>query len=75
MVARPPQVERGSTGAVCRQTVSDGGAAPDLPGPSVLGFLACSAIVRRSAFLDVGGFDDILFFVGEESRASSWRET
>jgi len=32
--------------------------APDvpLPGPPVLGFIACGAIVRRSAFLDVGGF-------------------
>jgi GT2 family glycosyltransferase len=46
------------------------GTAPDLPGPSVLGFLACSAIVRRSAFLDVGGFDHILFFVGEEERVA-----
>jgi GT2 family glycosyltransferase len=46
------------------------GTAPDLPGPSILGFLACSAIVRRSAFLDVGGFDDVLFFVGEEERVA-----
>jgi GT2 family glycosyltransferase len=30
---------------------------PDLPGPRVLGFVACGAIVRREAFLDVGGFD------------------
>ena len=28
----------------------------DLPGPSVLGFLACGAVVRRRAFLQVGGF-------------------
>ena len=26
------------------------------PGPSVLGFLACGAAVRRSAFIDAGGF-------------------
>jgi GT2 family glycosyltransferase len=38
----------------------------DLPGPSVLGFLGCAAIVRRQAFLDVGGFNSLLFFVGEE---------
>lgn len=37
-----------------------------LPGPRVLGFLACGAIVRRDAFLAVGGFDDLLFFFGEE---------
>lgn len=41
---------------------------PDLPGPSVLGFLACAAVVRRSAFLDAGGFDDVVFFLGEEER-------
>jgi GT2 family glycosyltransferase len=29
---------------------------PELPGPSVLGFLACAAIVRRSAFFEAGGF-------------------
>jgi GT2 family glycosyltransferase len=36
------------------------------PGPSVLGFLACSAVLRRQAFCAVGGFSDLLFFVGEE---------
>ncbi|HEX2274316.1 MAG TPA: glycosyltransferase family 2 protein, partial [Acidimicrobiales bacterium] len=40
---------------------------PDLPGPSVLGFLACGAVVRRSAYLDVGGFCELLFFFGEET--------
>jgi GT2 family glycosyltransferase len=40
---------------------------PDgLPGPAVLGFLACSAIVRRDAYLDAGGFSDVLHFAGEE---------
>jgi GT2 family glycosyltransferase len=41
-------------------------AEPGLPGPSVLGFLACATIVRRRAFLDAGGFSSLLFFVGEE---------
>ena len=44
------------------------GAEPDLPGPSVLGFLACAAVVRREAFLACGGFDDVVFFLGEEER-------
>lgn len=35
-------------------------------GPVLLGFLACGAVVRRHAFLEVGGFDDLLFFLGEE---------
>lgn len=39
-----------------------------LPGRPVLGFLACSAVVRRSAFLQVGGFDEVVFFYGEETR-------
>lgn len=44
------------------------GTEPDLPGPSVLGFLACGAVVRRDAFLEAGGFDDVIFFFGEEER-------
>jgi len=44
------------------------GTAHDLPGPSVLGFIACGAVVRRSAFLEAGGFDDLIFFAGEEER-------
>jgi GT2 family glycosyltransferase len=40
--------------------------APDLPGPSVLGFIACGAVVRRAAFLEVGGFDVRLGVGGEE---------
>jgi GT2 family glycosyltransferase len=39
---------------------------PDLPGPPVLGFLACAAIVRRSAYLEVGGFQPRLLIGGEE---------
>ncbi|GLW11482.1 glycosyl transferase [Microtetraspora sp. NBRC 13810] len=39
-----------------------------LPGPSVLGFLACGAVVRREAYLTAGGFDDVVFFHGEEER-------
>ncbi|MEU1573314.1 glycosyltransferase [Streptomyces collinus] len=43
------------------------GPAPDLPGTQVLGFLACASVVRRSAYLDVGGFHPVLFFGGEET--------
>jgi len=42
------------------------GRAADLPGPSVLGFIACGAVVRRSAFLEVGGFHARLGVGGEE---------
>lgn len=37
-----------------------------MPGPSVLGFLACAAVVRRSAYTEAGGFDGMLHYVGEE---------
>lgn len=40
---------------------------PDLPGRPVLGFLACGAVVRRSAYLAVGGFSPVVFFLGEET--------
>ncbi|MFR9721872.1 glycosyltransferase family 2 protein [Streptomyces sp. MS19] len=43
------------------------GTPDDLPGPAVLGFPACAAIVRRDAFTAAGGFDDLLFFGGEET--------
>ncbi|MDY0814528.1 glycosyltransferase family 2 protein [Kitasatospora purpeofusca] len=49
-----------------RLATSPLGMAPDLPGPSVLGFLACASIVRRTAFLQVGGFHPVLHFGGEE---------
>jgi GT2 family glycosyltransferase len=42
----------------------------DLPGPSVLGFLACAAVVRREAFLAVGGFAPTLHVYGEEALLS-----
>lgn len=38
-----------------------------LPGRPVLGCLACAAVVRRDAFLAVGGFPELLFIGGEEA--------
>ncbi|MBT2478875.1 glycosyltransferase family 2 protein [Streptomyces sp. ISL-94] len=54
------------------------GRTADLPGPQVLGFLACAAVVRRQAYLDAGGYHPVLFFGGEETllaydmAASGW---
>jgi GT2 family glycosyltransferase len=39
---------------------------PELPGPRVLGFVACAAIVRRAPFLEVGGFHPRMRIGGEE---------
>jgi GT2 family glycosyltransferase len=51
----------------------------ELPGRPVLGFVACGAIVRRSAYLEAGGFDP-RFGVGAEEQllavdlaARGWR--
>jgi glycosyltransferase involved in cell wall biosynthesis len=38
----------------------------DLPGPPVLGFIACGAVVRVAPFLALGGFDEMLGVGGEE---------
>lgn len=40
--------------------------AAGLPGPAVLGFVACGAVVRREPFLEVGGFSPVIGFLGEE---------
>jgi GT2 family glycosyltransferase len=42
----------------------------DLPGPSLLGFVACAALVRTDAFTAVGGFDPVVRFPGEEERVA-----
>jgi len=40
----------------------------DMPGPALLGFVACGALVRTEAFDAVGGFDPVVRFPGEEER-------
>jgi GT2 family glycosyltransferase len=44
------------------------GTPEDLPGPALLGFVACAALVRTEAFEAVGGFDPVVRFPGEEER-------
>jgi GT2 family glycosyltransferase len=44
------------------------GTPDDLPGPALLGFVACGALVRTEAFQAVGGFDPVVRFPGEEER-------
>jgi GT2 family glycosyltransferase len=41
-------------------------AEPEMPGPPLLGFLAGASVVRRSAFMNVGGFEPRFFIGGEE---------
>lgn len=58
------QAEDPFNAVLCRSplTVSD-----NSPGVPILGFMACSAIVRRSAFLEADGFSPILQCYGEET--------
>ncbi len=42
------------------------GSSPGAPGPDVLSFPAFAAVLRRGAYLAVGGFSPLLFFGGEE---------
>jgi GT2 family glycosyltransferase len=52
---------------VCRELESSPlPAATGMPGPALLGFLAGASVVRRSAFLEAGGFRPKLHIGGEE---------
>jgi GT2 family glycosyltransferase len=42
------------------------GRAPGAPGPDVLSYPAFAVVLRREAYLAVGGFSPLLFFGGEE---------
>jgi GT2 family glycosyltransferase len=52
---------------------------PGMPGPPLLGFLGGASVVRRSAFLEAGGFEPRFFIGGEEEllafdlAARGWR--
>jgi GT2 family glycosyltransferase len=37
-----------------------------LPGPALLGFIACAVVFRRHAYLDAGGYEQKFFVGGEE---------
>lgn len=39
---------------------------PGMPGPALLGFMACAAVVRRGPFLAAGGFEERFGVGGEE---------
>jgi GT2 family glycosyltransferase len=42
------------------------GRASDSPGPRILSHLACGTVVRRAAYLEVGGYSGLIGFGGEE---------
>ena len=55
---------------VCAEMARSPLSGSDLPGPALLGFVACGAMVRTEAFLAAGGFDPVVRFPGEEERLS-----
>ena len=55
----------GRTDPVCLQ-MARGRREPGTPGPAVLGHLACGVVVRREAYLGVGGYHPALGVGGEE---------
>jgi N-acetylglucosaminyl-diphospho-decaprenol L-rhamnosyltransferase len=60
--------DRARLDPICEEMASAPlGVEPDLPGPSVLGFLACAAVVRRGPYLAEGGFEPRLHVYGEEA--------
>lgn len=51
----------------CRRMAASPLPADGLPGPAILGFLAGASMIRRAAFLEVGGFEPKFFLGGEEA--------
>jgi GT2 family glycosyltransferase len=56
-------------GTMARSPLDSSGDGAEI-GPRILGFVACATLVRRDAFLRVGGFDDVIRFPGEEERVA-----
>lgn len=59
----------GAVDPICEQ-MATGVRRAGLPGPSIMGHLACASVVRRDAFLEVGGYSPLLGFGGEEALLS-----
>jgi GT2 family glycosyltransferase len=68
LVAGRVELSPGRTDPTCAaMAASPLPARPGLPGPRVLGFIACAAVVRRDAYLAAGGFPPGWGIGGEES--------
>lgn len=51
---------------ICRQMAASPLPSDGMPGPALLGFVACAVVFRRQAFLDAGGYEARFFVGGEE---------
>ena len=52
---------------VCAQMAESPLPSDGLPGPALLGFVACAVVFRRQAYLDAGGYEQRFFVGGEEA--------
>ena len=52
---------------VCAQMAGSPLPSDGLPGPALLGFVACAVVFRRQAYLDAGGYEQRFFVGGEEA--------
>lgn len=62
----PDEIEDPTCAAMARSPLPRAG----LPGPALLGFLAGASVVRRSAFLEAGGYEPRFLIGGEEALLS-----
>jgi GT2 family glycosyltransferase len=51
---------------ICKQMEHSPLPSDGLPGPALLGFIACAIVFRRDAYLDAGGYEQKFFVGGEE---------
>jgi GT2 family glycosyltransferase len=51
---------------VCRMMAESPLPSAGLPGPALLGFVACAVVFRRNAYLEAGGYDEKFLVGGEE---------
>jgi GT2 family glycosyltransferase len=64
---------------VCRIMADSPLPSDGLPGPALLGFIACAVVFRRDAYLAAGGYEEKFFVGGEEElltldlAAAGWR--
>jgi GT2 family glycosyltransferase len=52
---------------ICAMMANSPLPADGLPGPALLGFVACAVVFRRQAYLDAGGYEPRFFVGGEEA--------
>jgi GT2 family glycosyltransferase len=51
---------------ICREMATSPLPSKNLPGPALLGFVACAVVFRREAYLNAGGYEEKFFVGGEE---------